>query len=308
MAFHNLMIRLTSEIRPFLGDGPTVMEFGNQTFFAKGDILVQLRAFLTRNGIEFDAAALDALEARSGKGDLERLTEAYFTAIGFASYDAIDVNSLYGSLVKDLNTRISDKYGFDRQFDLVTNNGTGEHVFDQKSVLDNMHEMTRTGGFMIHCLPCNNYVNHGFYSFSPLLFLDLATVNGYDVLKLSIGDGFGVESAYVSDKLAARYDLEGLSLTPADFQRPVSDRSLPQYLLASLAGALGIKRGKSPAKLERAIRRSARGKRMTMVAAVLRKKSDAEFCNPIQGRYGSENLENAALQDSYRAEERAGSV
>jgi hypothetical protein len=300
MAFHNFIIRLTSEVRPLLGDAPTVMELGNQTFFAKGDILVLLRDFLTSNGIGYDAAALDSLDVRYRKGDLDRLTEAYYSAIGFSSYGAIDVNSLYGSLVMDLNTDICEQYGFNRQFDLVTNNGTGEHVFDQGAVLKNMHQMTAVGGIMIHCLPCNNYVNHGFYSFSPLLVLDLAEVNGYEVLKLSVGSGFGVESAYVSGNLAARYDLTGLSLLPGDFLTPVSDRSLPRYLLANFASALGIKRGKRPAKLERAIRRSASGKRMTMVAAVLRKRVDSEFRRPIQGRYGGENLEEESLQDSYR--------
>jgi hypothetical protein len=125
-------------------------------------MLAKVRQFLEHNGVAFDTAALGEMERRFGAGELDRLAEMYFEAIGFASYTAIDVNSRHGSLVMDLNNNLVEEYGFKRQFNLVTNNGTGEHIFDQGAVFRNAHELTKPGGFMIHCLPYNNYINHGF--------------------------------------------------------------------------------------------------------------------------------------------------
>jgi len=113
MAFNNLILRLTSEARPLLGDAPAVVEFGNQTFSIRGDSLARLRRFLKQNHITFSEEAISTIETRYGKGDLDRLTEAYFKAIGFSSYDAIDVNELHGSLIMDLNENLKARYGFD---------------------------------------------------------------------------------------------------------------------------------------------------------------------------------------------------
>ena len=33
---------------------------------------------------------------------------------------------------------------------------------------------------MVHISPCNNYVDHGFYSLSPTLYSDYYMANGYD--------------------------------------------------------------------------------------------------------------------------------
>ena len=119
---------------------------------------------------------------------------AYYAGLGARSYTAIDVNDTYGSLVMDLNKDLDAEYQFREQFDLVTNNGTGEHVFDQAAVYRNAHKLTRPGGLMVHVMPFVNYVNHGFYSFHPNLYHALAVANRYDVLGLGIAtrDGRGV--------------------------------------------------------------------------------------------------------------------
>lgn len=38
----------------------------------------------------------------------------------------------------------------------------------------------------MHLLPCNNYVDHGFYSFNPTLSKDYYEHNNYEILKLYI--------------------------------------------------------------------------------------------------------------------------
>lgn len=302
MAFHNLMIKLVTELRPLLGDAPEAIEFGNQTLRVKGAMLAQVRQFLERNDVAYDTASLGEIERRFGAGDLDRLVEMYFSAIGFASYIAIDVNSRHGSLVMDLNNNFVEGYEFKRQFDLVTNNGTGEHIFDQGAVFRNAHELTKPGGFMIHCLPCNNYINHGFFSFNPILFMDLAAINDYDIVKITVGTSAGVEAGYVSPELAAHFDLGGAALSLADLQPRVSDRHLPQYLYGWARKVLGVKVDKGPFALERAVRALSRTQCKTQVSAVLRKRTAKAFRKPIQGRYGGENIESESLRSTYTAE------
>ena len=86
----------------------------------------------------------------------------------------------------DLNRDLRSEYGYDETFDLVTNLGTGEHVFDQRRVFENVHNLTKPGGVMLYMLPFVNWLNHGFYNFHPVLFADLAAANGYGILEIAL--------------------------------------------------------------------------------------------------------------------------
>jgi len=79
----------------------------------------------------------------------------------------------------DLNFILKDKYNYTTQFDYVTNNGTGEHIFDQRTVFENMHNLCKVGGTIICVLPFAPWFNHCFYSYHPQLFRDIVAANGY---------------------------------------------------------------------------------------------------------------------------------
>ena len=76
-------------------------------------------------------------------------TASYYQALGFTRYEAIDVNARYGSLIMDLNVDLRETYGFAQTYDLCTNNGTGEHVFNQAAVFRNMHHLIQPGGVLL---------------------------------------------------------------------------------------------------------------------------------------------------------------
>src|SRR4249920_1008699 len=177
------MALLTQAVLPRCVPAPAVLEFGNQTFTVDADTLNRIAERAAQAGQ--DAAALRQINALDMTARRDRAA-AYYTALGARSYTAIDVNDTYGSLVMDLNKDLEAEYQFRQQFDLVTNNGTGEHVFDQTAVYRNAHNLTRVGGLMIHVMPFVNYVNHGFYSFHPNLYHALAVANRYDVVALGI--------------------------------------------------------------------------------------------------------------------------
>jgi hypothetical protein len=103
---------------------------------------------------------------------------------------AIDLHGTEHAQPLDLNGPIS----LSRQFHVVINNGTAEHVFNIGQLLRTIHEVTLPGGMMIHESPFTGWIDHGFYSLQPTLFFDLAAANGYLILGMLIQDmtGFAI--------------------------------------------------------------------------------------------------------------------
>ena len=85
----------------------------------------------------------------------------------------------------DLNKDVREQYQFVETFDLVTDLGTAEHCFNQFAVFKNFHDLCKADGVMIHALPAQGNVNHGFYNYHPRFFADLAAANKYEIMDLS---------------------------------------------------------------------------------------------------------------------------
>jgi len=163
VAFNGITQLATARLSKQLPESPTVVEWGNQRF-------------------RYNQAVSDECSKLSGKkirNPVEFVWE-YFEDLGFSDYLAIDINTELRAIAMDLNFVLKDKYNYTRQFDFVTNNGTGEHIFDQRAVFENMHNLCKTGGIMLNVLPFSPWFNHCFYSFHPGLFRDIAAANGYE--------------------------------------------------------------------------------------------------------------------------------
>lgn len=120
---------------------------------------------------------------RQKTDDPKHTPEDFFESQGFTTVDSIDVNEFEGcSIVHDLNTPISDDLR--EKYDCVYDGGTSEHVFDVKSLLFNTHNLLKGAGIAIHSVPMNNFINHGFYQFSPNLFFAFYEANGYKLHRL----------------------------------------------------------------------------------------------------------------------------
>lgn len=75
------------------------------------------------------------------------------------------------------------------KFDLVIDPGTTEHCFNVGQAILNAANAVKAGGAILHMVPAT-MVNHGFYNFSPTLFADLYTQNGWklETIALTRGD------------------------------------------------------------------------------------------------------------------------
>lgn len=94
-------------------------------------------------------------------------------------YESIDGNGR-GSITADLNRPLRPWPGV---FDLVTDFGTGEHVFNQYQVWKTVHDLCRKGGFIVFDRPTQGYPVHCYYNTNECLFEDLARVNRYRVVR-----------------------------------------------------------------------------------------------------------------------------
>lgn len=90
---------------------------------------------------------------------------------------AIDFGGTESALKLDLNQPVS----LGREFDVVFNGGTAEHIFNVWQFFKTVHDHTAPGGIMIHGGPFTGWLDHGFYNFNPTFYWDLAAANGYAV-------------------------------------------------------------------------------------------------------------------------------
>lgn len=137
---------------------------------------------LGRQSLFFEAERWNAFQRHwhlDSQG-LELNDEAFFRALGFAEVESLDVSTTESpSYVVDLNASIPANLV--NRFDVVYDGGTIEHVFNVAQVFESVVRMLRVGGRAIHIAVASNYVDHGFYQFSPTLFADFYAANGFQI-------------------------------------------------------------------------------------------------------------------------------
>jgi hypothetical protein len=175
----------------------SVVEMGNQTYSVDGVVIKALIEDFEKTGktlvdeYGIDMKALQVLSTkpagRKAKDPLAPRVSEFFKALNF-SYEAIDINADFDSIVMDLNTDLRGAYNFQKTYNLVTNIGVSEHLFNQEQFFKNAHYLTKKDGIMLHILPFLGHINHGFYNYEPRLFFDLAAANGYELLGLKLAE------------------------------------------------------------------------------------------------------------------------
>jgi hypothetical protein len=107
----------------------------------------------------------------------EKFSAHLFTQVlGARSYQSLDVSSYQGSeIIANLNHPLSaDHLG---RYDVVVDAGTLEHLANLSTALENIFGLLKKGGIYYFGVPCNNWVDHGFFQFSPTFFRDLCIDN-----------------------------------------------------------------------------------------------------------------------------------
>jgi SAM-dependent methyltransferase len=116
-------------------------------------------------------------------------------------YLSLDIADGYRTEIFDLNRRSLDD-NLRGTFDAVINYGTTEHVLNQLNAFRVIHDAAKPGAYMVHSVPAVGYADHGYFTYTPRLFLDIASYNGYELVSCEFqgpttGKGlFGIVQIY----------------------------------------------------------------------------------------------------------------
>ncbi len=136
-------------------------------------------------------------------GEHRTMPESFFQALGFTSVESLDVSASEGaSIVFDLNAAATPN-NLRACCDVLFDGGTLEHVFHLPNALARCTDLIRSDGWFVHIGPMNNYVDHGFYQFSPTFCFDWFTSSKWQM----------VESVMVRLPSSTQADLTGWSFS-----------------------------------------------------------------------------------------------
>ena len=162
---------------------PDVLELGEANWYGDVDISLlvgDIQAYVDRDKQAELLRELEKLFSNlSAEGVYFDIAKVFYKT--FLNYRSIIAIDLHGSS-KALRYNLNEPVSMDRQFHVVINTGTAEHVFNVFQFFKTVHERTCPGGLMIHAFPFLGWLDHGFYNFNPTLIADLAVANQYDLL------------------------------------------------------------------------------------------------------------------------------
>ena len=159
-------------------EGP-LLTLGNQDLWADYE---QLKSFFDSLGCEYEEAAViphtsRLLTEHAAAGNFVH-ARTFFEMMGIKEYSDLDkYEDDAPCILHDLNTPVPAE--LEGKFNLIIDGGTMEHIFDVRQVIENVVRMCKESGWVIHLTPSSNYVDHGFYSFSPCFFYDCYQANGF---------------------------------------------------------------------------------------------------------------------------------
>ena len=179
-----------------------VLDFGDQKLY---DV---------NHAIELFPSLVESL----GSVDKYEQVTVLYKALGLAQRDCLDYKDS-ADYSYDLNTSLVGNRELAEKYELVTNQGFSEHVFNQQATFEAIHHCCSANGLMFHVLPCQGWADgggwgHGFYQYQPNFFGHLARCNNYKLLDLKL-------SAFSADP-----DL--FNFSPADYPPFVNFHLLPK--------------------------------------------------------------------------------
>tara|TARA_B100000767_G_scaffold247291_1_gene247503 strand:- start:427 stop:1284 length:858 start_codon:yes stop_codon:yes gene_type:complete len=253
MTFNNLAVLKSLETLKFINKPENIINLGVQTLTISDDYINHI---IKNNLCQQELFPQLVTLREKFKKNKKVSTSDFFKTVGFLNYQTIDINEEENSLAFDLNTVIEDTYGYKEKYDLVINNGTGEHVFNQFSLFKNMHNLCKKNGIMLHIYPFIDWINHGFYCLQPIAFADVSAANNYEILKISFGNSNGAEVSY-------NIELNRLfgQLKPNDLKSDIFE--VMEFAKKHLDKNI-------------------------LIVSMLKKKSNDEFVIPLQGKYLSD--------------------
>jgi len=127
-------------------------------------------------------------------------SEDFFKNLGAKVVDSIDYSNFEGcTIVHDMNTPVS----VIKKYDFIFDGGCTEHIFNIPQVFDNIIKLLKIGGVFCSVTVNNNFSGHGFYQFSPEIFIQVFQKDyGMELLELFLAETDSETSTWVSVKIS----------------------------------------------------------------------------------------------------------
>jgi hypothetical protein len=239
----------------------SVLEFGPQDLVLNKTILSDCLARIAGRPVSLEPYY---------NGDVPNpvAARALYRQLGVTEYFSIDLDDERAEFRLNLNEATT----LPRRFDVITDFGTVEHIFNVANAISLIHNHLQVGGLALHVLPTRGDYNHGFYNFHSTWFRDLAAANHYEIVDMVCVPNFGEQHHRMdADASAGRpYQAEFIDVSQGDDQAEGDGR------FARAAFARFSLRESEPATDPRIYE---------YIFAALRKTIDAPFQIPQQGYY-----------------------
>ena len=163
----------------YFKNSKSILEIGSQELHcSKGDIKEL-----------FKQANLDSEQVDNFK-DIDNLpnrrpaasAKPFYDALGLTEYSCIDLNEDHGAIGHDLNKPFLDKSKFNK-FDVVTDFGSCEHVFNIAEAYKTMHKLLKPEGYFIVTQAVLK--GNGYFLFDNSFFAGFAAANNYKIISSS---------------------------------------------------------------------------------------------------------------------------
>jgi hypothetical protein len=187
----------------------------------------QLEKVFQRFSVTLREGEADSILANNG---CYGYCESFLTRCGAKQITSFDNSSYEGAtVIHDFNAPLPVEY--EDRFSCLIDSGTLEHVFDFPSALRNCMKMVEPGGHFLSITPCNNFMGHGFYQFSPELFYGvLAEKNGYSLERMFIFESRPDAQWYrvaAPTEIGGRVELRNSAMTYLLIQAKRTGKTVP---------------------------------------------------------------------------------
>ena len=159
----------------YLKNTQSILEIGSQEVHVNYKDLVKISKIV---GIEENAIE-NIPNVKNWPFSPRGSSKFFYELLGIKEYTSIDINGEYNSIPHDLNKPFTDETKFNK-FDIVTDYGSCEHVFNVGECYRTLHNLLKPNGLMI--IDQALLKGNGYFKFDETFIEGIATANGYKIL------------------------------------------------------------------------------------------------------------------------------
>ena len=159
----------------FQGD---LITLGSQTIFLLPNQLQDM------NEIDTSKLQIELKDNLSGiKDEIKYISsESFFKICGAQNVKSLDISRYQKA---DFLFNLNDAMLPDQLFltaDYIFDGSTIEHIFNIKNVMNNINNLLKENGFILHLSPLEGLSRDGFYQFGLCFFPEIYKTNGYEII------------------------------------------------------------------------------------------------------------------------------